>query len=145
MRATAPSQGIVIACDFGMREIGLAVGDLATEDIDPAAVVRAKKGRPVWSGMDRMHRLWQPLMWVVGLPLHMDGRPSWMSRRAENFASTLRKRYGLPVEMQDERLSTQSVLDMGVRAPSEVHSVSAAVILADWFRQRARSGGSKGE
>ena len=52
---------------------------------------------------------WRPACFVVGRPLGEDGAPHEMTRRAERFARQLGGRFGLPVEMVDERYSSVEV------------------------------------
>ena len=52
---------------------------------------------------------WKPVLLVVGRPLGEDGAPHEMTRRAERFARQLNGRFGLPVELVDERYSSVEV------------------------------------
>jgi putative Holliday junction resolvase len=81
------------------------------------------------------------------MPLNMDGTRSDMSQRAEKFARRLHGRFGLPVEMWDERLSSfeargeMLARDRGARNFRErgVDSLSARLILEGWFGSRRES------
>ena len=77
---------------------------------------------------------------VVGLPLNMDGTEQPLTARARKFANRLHGRFGVRVELQDERLSTVEARAGlfergGYRALNKgsVDSQSAAIILQDWF------------
>ena len=48
---------------------------------------------------------------VVGLPLNMDGSEQELTRRARKFANRLHNQTGLPVQTQDERLTTAAAKD----------------------------------
>ena len=83
---------------------------------------------------------WQPDYVVVGLPLNMDGSEQPLTARARKFANRLHGRFGVRVELQDERLSTvEARADLfergGYRALQKGHidSQSAVIILQDWF------------
>lgn len=131
----------VVAFDYGTRFIGVAVGQSVTRTASPLAAIPAKDGTPDWNRIEALLKEWQPQRLVVGLPLNMDGTPSDMSQRAEKFARRLHGRFGLPVEMCDERLSSfeargeMLAQDRGNRDFRErgVDSLSARLILEDWF------------
>jgi putative Holliday junction resolvase len=53
-------------------------------------------------------REWQPALLVVGLPTHADGTPHAMTARAQEFARRLEARFGLAVELVDERYTTEA-------------------------------------
>lgn len=131
----------IIAFDYGTRFIGVAVGQSITRTASPLPALPAKDGTPNWAQFDALLKEWQPQRLVVGLPLNMDGTPSDMSQRAEKFARRLHGRYGLPVEMADERLSSfeargeMLARDRGKRdfRTQGVDSASARLILEGWF------------
>jgi putative Holliday junction resolvase len=133
----------IIAFDYGTRFIGVAVGQSITRTASPLAALPAKDGTPNWDQIAALLKEWQPQRLVVGLPLNMDGTPSDMSQRAEKFAKRLHGRYGLPVEMSDERLSSfeargeMLARDRGNRDFRErgVDSLSARLILEGWFER----------
>ncbi len=130
-----------MAFDYGTRFIGVAVGQSITRTASPLEAIRAKDGTPNWDQIDALLKEWQPQRLIVGLPLNMDGTPSDMSQRAEKFARRLHGRFGLPVEMWDERLSSfeargeMLAQDRGKRDFRErgVDSMSARLILEGWF------------
>ena len=62
----------------------------------------------------------------------MDGSPSAMSERARAFGQRLAKRYALPVDYADERLSTFEALSRGADA-ADAHAEAAAVIAETWL------------
>ena len=77
---------------------------------------------------------------VVGLPLNMDGTEQPLTDRARKFANRIHGRFGVRVELQDERLSTvEARADLfergGFRAlqKGQVDLQSAVIILVDWF------------
>ena len=134
----------IIAFDYGTRFIGVAVGQSITRTASPLAALPAKDGTPNWDQIGALLKEWQPQRLVVGLPLNMDGTPSDMSQRAEKFAKRLHGRYGLPVEMSDERLSSfeargeMLARDRGNRdfRSRGVDSESARLILEGWFERK---------
>ena len=97
---------IVLGFDFGLKQIGLAVGQTLTQSARPLTVFKAKDGKPQWHEIEAQLAEWKPDYLVVGLPLNMDGTESDMSVRARKFANRLHGRFGCVVELCDERLSS---------------------------------------
>jgi putative holliday junction resolvase len=51
-------------------------------------------------------------LWVVGLPVHLDGRESAKSQEARRFGQWLMEITSLPVEFYDERFSTAQAQEL---------------------------------
>ncbi len=121
----------VLAVDFGLKHIGLAVGQTVSRTASPIGVIAAKDGRPDWAAFDAAVREWRPERLLVGLPTHMDGCESEMSQRARLFAKTLGNRYGRRVEMIDERLT--SIEAKRLSPQDDSHAVAAGLIAETWL------------
>ncbi len=115
-----------------MKHIGVAVGQTITRSATPMTTVGAADGRPDWTALDALIREWQPERLIVGLPLNMDGTLSDMAKRAQRFANRLNARYGLPVEMRDERLTSQEARSLS-DDPDARHAIAAQLILEAWL------------
>ncbi len=95
----------ILAFDFGLRRIGVAVGQDVTGSASPLGVV-ANRSTGVDSGrIAALLAEWHPTQLVVGMPAHADGTPSDIQEHVERFIETLRE-YGLPVETVDERYTS---------------------------------------
>lgn len=132
----------VIAFDFGTKSIGAAIGQEVTGTARPLASFKAKDGNPDWQLIEKMLKDWLPDLVVVGLPLNMDGTEQPVTAQAKKFANRLHGRFGVQVELHDERLSTveakSGLFDRGgYRAldKGSVDAASAVVILESWFEQ----------
>jgi putative Holliday junction resolvase len=127
----------VLGFDFGLRTIGVAVGNDLLGTATALRPVAARDGVPDWKQIERLIAEWQPGLLVVGLPLNMDGTESEMSRRAARFARRLSGRFNIRCELMDERLSSFEARDQ--LAASEhgrresVDSLAARLILQSWF------------
>jgi putative Holliday junction resolvase len=108
-KASGTTARTVLAFDFGLQRIGVAVGEaeLGTAHPLPGVASRSQPGR--FTAIERLVEEWQPSLLVVGRPLGEDGAPHEMTRRAERFARQLNGRFRLPVEMVDERYSSAEV------------------------------------
>ena len=142
MRRQTP--GRLLAFDFGLRQIGVAVGNLALGTTQPLTVLRAREGQPDWDSVEKLLEEWQPARLIVGDPLNMDGSTSELTQRARRFARRLEGRFGLPVELVDERLSSFEVKQQQRAAGHDgdyrkrpVDSLAAELILQDWLRLQA--------
>ena len=123
----------VLAFDFGLRRIGVAVGQLITRTASPLQVLAARDGQPDWQQVSRLLETWQPTCLLVGNPLNMDGSESEMSRRASRFAGRLHGRFGLVVHKVDERLSSRE--HRRAAHPGQViDDLAAVTICEDWLR-----------
>lgn len=134
----------ILAFDFGLRQIGVAVGNIRLQTTQPLSIVHAKHGKPDWQALERIMREWQPDLLVVGDPLNMDGSAGEMSDRAQRFARRLHGRWGTAFEMTDERLSSfeakQDLRERGHKGNYKdrpVDSYAAELILRTWLREQA--------
>lgn len=126
--------------DYGTKSIGVAIGQEITGTARPLLALKANDGVPNWEQIETLLKEWQPDLLVIGLPLNMDGTEQDISRRARKFANRLHGRFGLPVELQDERLTTTDararLFDAGgykALGKDAVDAVSAQLILESWM------------
>ncbi|UCZ73847.1 Holliday junction resolvase RuvX [Dickeya zeae] len=132
----------LLAFDFGTRSIGVAIGQEITGTARPLTSLKAQDGIPDWQKVEKLLNEWQPALIIVGLPLNMDGTEQPLTARARKFAQRLHGRFGVTVELHDERLSTvEARADLfergGFRAldKGSVDAASAVIILESWFEQ----------
>lgn len=130
----------ILAFDFGTNSIGCAVGQSITGTAQGLPAFKAQDGIPHWEQIGKVIREWQPDLLVVGLPLNMDGTEQPLTQRAKTFANRLNGRFNLPVELQDERLTTVEARSEifsrgGFKAlkKGKIDSISACLILESWF------------
>lgn len=130
----------VLAFDFGLVQIGVAVGNTLLRSTQPLAILRAREGIPDWQALEQLVRDWQPDLLLVGDPLNMDGSDSELCERARKFARRLHGRLGLPVTMVDERLTSfeakQVSREQGHRGDYKrrpIDSQAAALVLQSWL------------
>lgn len=103
-----PEASVVLGFDYGLRRIGVAVGQRITGTASAIAVVRNADNGPDWPACDTLVRTWRPQALVVGLPLARDGHDQPMTHAAREFAATLEARYALPVHLADERFTSRA-------------------------------------
>lgn len=136
------ANGRILAFDWGLRNVGVAVGNAVLKTAEPCTVIRAKDGVPDWSDIEKLINTWQPDLLLVGEPLNLDGSDSDMASRARRFARRLEGRFGIPVTLVDERLSSREAKtqrrDRGgsvdyVNQP--VDAEAACIILSTWLSE----------
>jgi putative holliday junction resolvase len=136
----------VLGLDLGEARIGVAVSD--PERRMAVAVGTVAVGRPPGELKDLAAIVAeeQVVLVVLGYPLSLDGTVGAAAAKAESFAEVLRTSLGLPVELQDERLSTvqaqKSLADAGAssrRARRVIDSHAAVVILQAWLDRQRRT------
>lgn len=145
MTRAAPPPGRLAGIDYGRRRIGVAVCD-ATRMLASPLCVRETGGdhdadAAFFRGLVADEEL---VGFVVGLPIHADGRASDMSREAERFGAWLERVTGLPVAFHDERYTSHEAagllagagLSRG-RKKARADAVAAQVILASWLEHAA--------
>ncbi len=97
--------GTILAFDFGLRRIGVAVGQSITGSASPLGVVANREAGIDHDAIAAIIREWRPDAIVVGMPTHADGSPSEMQVPVRDFIDQL-QRYGLPVDTVDERYTS---------------------------------------
>jgi putative Holliday junction resolvase len=118
----------------------VAVGNTATGTGQALTTLGARDGVPNWEQVRELIHTWRPQVLLVGRPINMDGSDSELSRLAEKFGRRLRERFRIPVEFEDERLSSfeakQQLSERGHRGDFKADpadSLAAALILDTWL------------
>ncbi len=132
---------IALGFDFGLKRIGVAVGQTLTCSATPLDTLYAKNGVPEWNQIQKLIKEWQPTLLIVCIPLNMDDTEQAITHAAKQFAKELNTRFNLPISEVDERLSTkearQQIFDAGgYKALKEtpIDSIAAVIILEQWLR-----------
>ena len=95
----------ILAFDFGLRRIGVAIGQDVTGSASPLGVVNNRDAGVDHESIAALIREWRPTGLVVGMPAHADGSPSDIKEHVDLFISELES-YGLPVATVDERYTS---------------------------------------
>jgi putative Holliday junction resolvase len=113
-----PLTTLVVAADTAVDVVVQAIARLAAED----------------DGLERV---------VVGLPVRLNGEPNEQTRSVERFVAVLKTRTGLPIEVEDERLTSreaESRLALRERdwrkRKTQLDAAAAAIILQDYLDRR---------
>lgn len=125
----------VMAFDYGMRRIGVAVGNTMTKLGQPVKTISEANSDVRFKVIEALISEWQPSCLVVGLPCHPDGTEHEMSQKARRFGNQLSGRFQLPVDWVDERYSS-AVLEGDADMRDNLDAKSAALILEQYFLEK---------
>jgi putative holliday junction resolvase len=139
----------IVGIDLGERRVGIAISDATQTLARPVGVlIRPRSDDDALRLVsDEIRRLMDEEdsveSIVLGLPKHLDGTSHDMTGRVQAFAQRLSAASGLPVALQDERLSSREAerllalreKDWRVRK-RKLDAAAAAVILQDYLDAR---------
>ena len=126
----------ILAFDFGLQRIGVAVGNTLLKQAQPLTIITAATNDDKFRVIAELVGQWEPGLVVVGLPLHPDGAEHAMTVRCRRFATQLHGRFGLETVLIDERYSSAVIAqERGQR----IDDVAAAIILQQYFDDHDRS------
>lgn len=132
--------GTLLAFDFGLKRIGIAVGNTISQTTQPLITLHGEQNEPRFAAIAALIQEWQPAALVVGLPCNDDGTPHEMTRLCRRFANRLKGRFNLPTILVDERYTSASastqLSEMGIRGIRQkplIDQVAAQHILQAYF------------
>ena len=131
----------LLCFDFGLSNIGVAVGNTLTKEARPLAILPVQNGKPNWETVTSLIQEWQPSSLVVGNPIDELGKTTDLSEKASRFARQLHGRLQLDVVLHDERFSSKEAKsrarDMGHKGNYATHPIddlAASIILESWLQ-----------
>ncbi|MBK9518920.1 MAG: Holliday junction resolvase RuvX [Anaeromyxobacter sp.] len=134
-----------LGIDLGRARIGLALADAVLRTARPHSTVHRRSDAVDLAAIAEVAREYEVTTAVLGLPLNMDGSEGDSARFARGFGAKLGAALGVPVELQDERLSTFEaegrLRERGVKAKDQralIDAEAAAVILQSWLDGRTQ-------
>lgn len=122
----------ILAFDFGLKKIGVALGNTLLKQAKPLTIIRTLTKQERFAQIQALVNIWQPDLFVVGLPLTSDGGEQFATGHSRRFANQLQGRFNKSVVLVDERGS--SLEAQALLATNEADdAVAAAVILQRYF------------
>ncbi|AVR95287.1 Holliday junction resolvase RuvX [Pseudoduganella armeniaca] len=122
----------VFGFDFGIKRIGVAMGNTMIGQASPLAVIKGEDNATRFGAIAALIEKWAPTKFIVGLPLHPDGAEHEMTARCRRFGNQLHGRFNLPVVLVDERYSSAVIQ---ARRGEVIDDRAAAIILQQYFDQ----------
>ena len=133
-----PEAITVMAFDYGIRRIGVAIGNSLTQTSQALPVITQTQTSQGFEAIKKLLVEWQPARLAVGLPVHPDGAEHAMTAKARRFGQQLQGRFALPVAWVDERY-TSAVLEnepnLAPQAKDQLDSHAACLILEQYFQE----------
>ena len=133
----------IMGLDFGAATVGVAISDpllLTAQGIETIRREQELQLRKTYRRIEELVKEYEVDRIVVGLPKHLNNSIGERAKKAEEFAEALARRTGLPVEMQDERLTTveaHRILDAGgaglEKKKAVVDKLAAVLILQNYL------------
>lgn len=133
---------VILAVDYGDVRTGIAVCDKLEFMASPVTVIREREETCLASRIAEIAAEKCAEKIVLGLPKNMDGSEGFRAESCRAFGALLAETANLPVDFQDERLTTVSAHQMlnatdtrGKKRKEIVDAVSAVIILEDYLRK----------
>jgi putative Holliday junction resolvase len=137
----------ILAMDVGRTRIGLAISDPSRTLARPLTTLVVKADTAIDTVVQALARLIAEddglERVVVGLPVRLNGEPNEQTRYVEKFIGALKTRTALPIEVEDERLTSreaESRLALRERdwrkRKEQLDAAAAAIILQDYLDRR---------
>ena len=133
----------IMGLDFGAATVGIAISDallLTAQGIETIRREQELQLRKTYRRIEELVKEYEVERIVVGYPKHLNNSVGERAKKAEEFAEALERRTGLPVELQDERLTTveaHRVLDAGgaglLKKKEVVDKLAAVLILQSYL------------
>lgn len=139
-----PPRGRLAGIDYGTVRIGVALTDFEQKYCSPLEIYNRRT-----IGLDAMYfqklvKEERIVLFVVGLPTHLDGYESGKSLEVRKFGLWLTAQTGIPVEYTDERYSSVEadnlLREAGLKASErkkKLDMLAAQILLSAYLEQRA--------
>jgi putative Holliday junction resolvase len=130
----------ILGLDVGSKTIGMAVSDPLGITAQGLQTLRRKNKRTDLAELEQVIHKYEVSEIVIGLPLRMSGAEGTQAEKMQVFAKELRKKFGLPVHLWDERLTSAQAnrvlreSEMSIKRRGEVvDRLAAVLILQNWM------------
>ncbi|CUR53340.1 Holliday junction resolvase RuvX [Buchnera aphidicola] len=131
---------IILAFDYGVKNIGLAISDTLLSYATPLPSLYNFKKKIQWKKIQNILFTWLPKYLILGYPIDNKGKKQKIAKKIEIFKLNLEKKYKIPVKLHNEYLTTKiakSILFQkgGFKElkKKNIHSMSAVLILEGWL------------
>ena len=138
----------MLGLDVGSKRIGLAVSDPLGITAQGLETIRRQNKRLDFEELGKIIRQYSVSEIVVGYPLRLSGAEGTQSEKMQLFAEDLRKKFGLPVHLWDERLTSSQAnrllreMELSIqKRAGAVDRMAAVLILQNWMEARSAAFG----
>ena len=134
-----PSVRTILGIDYGLKRIGVAVGNTLTQHAEPLVIIQNTSETNSIQRICQIAREWSAHELVLGLPRHPDGTPHEITQICLDMQKTLTNATQLPVHLVDERYSSAVLTNdiqtnaRGQTRPKPQDDLAAAIILQQYL------------
>jgi putative Holliday junction resolvase len=137
--------GRVAGIDYGHVRIGVAITDERRSLASPLANYNRRGQLADATWFRQLAAQERVIRFVVGLPVHLDGRESQKSQEARRFGAWLAEATGVEVEFFDERFTSAQAEELLLgaeltkkRRKARLDMLAAQIMLSAWLESRGR-------
>ncbi|MGE5403401.1 MAG: Holliday junction resolvase RuvX [Candidatus Saccharibacteria bacterium] len=135
----------IMGLDVGEKRIGVSLSDLLGYTAQGLCVIERRKLEYDLTRLREIITEHEVERLVLGMPYNMDGTMGWKAEEVKAFGDLLANEFGLPIDYQDERLSTKAVEGTLIAADVSrkkrrqvVDKLAAVYILQGYLDSKAR-------
>jgi putative holliday junction resolvase len=143
--------GRVAGIDYGTVRIGIALSDPGRSIASPMENYTRRNAELDAERFQRLVREESVVLFVVGLPVHLDGRESKKSRESRQFGKWLAEVTGVRVDYFDERVTSTEAENMLLaadmtkkRRKKRLDMLAAQIMLSAYLEARGQGGRNPG-
>ena len=126
----------LMAIDFGVRKLGIAISDRGHMIGSPLATIKRRNIQQDFSALEKLINQKEAAALIIGMPYELDGSIGRSAKQAQSFADLLDKKLNMPISFFDERFTTRAASRAftaagmtGKQADQFDDKVAAAIIL----------------
>ncbi len=130
----------ILGMDYGGKRIGLAIAEEGLAVAVPYSVLENRGEAEIFDALEKIIQEEGVEKIVLGNPLNLSGGETAQTRRIQVFSEMLRKRFALPIVLEDERLTSKSAEQLlkGYAKGAPQDAVAAALLLQMYMEKIAR-------
>ena len=138
--------GSVMAFDFGLKRIGVAVGDMELGIAHPVTTLNVETNVERLAAVEKLVAEWQPIQFVIGEPQNenaVNNEVHPIAHLAKKFGNRLTEQYHLPITYVNELLSSTEAASQlkaqgitGRVQKTQLDAVAAQIILQAYFDEQ---------
>jgi putative Holliday junction resolvase len=133
----------IMAVDYGLRRVGIAVSDPQGTISQPLSTLKVMSRRQVIERLSSLIKDLEIGHVIVGYPCALDGAPTEMTKKIKQFVGQLKKKVDVGIELWDERLTSKyaqtTCKEMGIRRQkSRIDQVAACIMLDEYLSTKKR-------
>ena len=121
-----------LCLDYGLKRIGVAISDEDGRMAFPAGVIINRGGSAVYKDIAEKVKKEKISCIVVGLPIGLNGKETDQTKITRSFIALLEKIIHLPVETQNEMLTSRMAVRAGMK-DHHIDAASSAIILQSYL------------